>query len=83
MSGKPPGFRVKPFEQYLRQLIETDGHDAIARVETFAEAGLTDKPCGLKVAMANGACIFVQFVRTSPPGGEPDHPDFHIPDNRL
>lgn len=75
--------KVRPFETYLKQLIEADASPAIGGVQTFAEAGLTDKPCGLKVTMASGAKVYVQFVRTSIPGEQPDHDDFRIPANRI
>lgn len=75
--------KVRPFESYLKALIEADNSPAFTKVETFAEAGLTDKPAGLKVTMASGAAVYVQFVRTSAPGEGPDHDDFDIPPNRL
>lgn len=75
--------KVRPFEAYLKQLIEADGSPAIRGVQTFAEAGLRDKPCGLKVTMASGAAVYVQFIRTSVAGEGPDHNDFDIPASRL
>ena len=64
--------RVKRFEAYLKELMTTDDHAEIVSVQTFAEAGFTDKPVGLRVEFASGAAVFLQFVRTSPPGGD-DH----------
>jgi len=64
--------RVKRFEGYMKQLLLADDHEEIVSVETFEEAGFTDKPVGLKIEFASGAAVFLQFVRTSPPGGD-DH----------
>lgn len=76
--------KVRQFEGFMKGLIEGSGHDEINKVQTFAEAGLTDKPVGLKIEFTDGACVYVQFVRTSPPGGDqPDHADYKIPESRL
>lgn len=75
--------KVRQFEQYMKDLIEADNHADVNKVQTFAEAGLTDKPVGLKVEFTSGACVYVQFVRTSPRGGDVDHPDYKIPEGRI
>jgi hypothetical protein len=69
--GVPAGVRgervvkVPLFEQLMKDLLEPqDDKDMIVKVETFKEAGLTDKPYGLKVSFEDGSRIFVQFVRT-------------------
>lgn len=68
--------RAKTFETYLKQLIEKDQYKHIRSVQTFDEAGFTDKPYGLRIEFDNQAAVFIQFVRTSPPGGD----DFSKPD---
>lgn len=62
--------RVQRFEAYLKELLTAQNHDEITDVRTFAEADYTDKPNGLVIDFASGARVFIQFVRTSPPGGE-------------
>ena len=62
--------RVRRFEAWLKDLILKADQPEIAAVETFAEGGFTDKPVGLHVVFHSGAEVFVQFVRTSPPGGD-------------
>lgn len=64
--------RVKRFEAWMRDLIRDADHPEIVNVETFQEGGFTDKPVGLHIKFASGADAFIQFVRTSPPGGD-DH----------
>lgn len=64
--------RVGRFEAWMKELIQNADHPEITGVETFAEGGFTDKPVGLRISFASGAAVFVQFVRTSPPGGD-DH----------
>jgi hypothetical protein len=64
--------RVKRFEAWMKELIEAADHPEVSLVETFEEGGFTDKPCGLHVKFHSGAEVFVQFVRTAPPGGD-DH----------
>jgi hypothetical protein len=68
----------------MKSLLAANLHPDITDVQTFAEAGLTYKPVGLKVRFADGSAVFVQFVGTSPTGGDrPDHPDYKIPKERL
>lgn len=56
----------------------------IVSVQTFAEAGLTDKPAGLKIACADGSAVFVQFVGTSPDGGNyPEQPHYYLPPEKV
>lgn len=47
-----------------------NGSPAITQVQTFADAGIRDKPCGHVVRLRTGATIAVQWVRTSASGGE-------------
>lgn len=68
--------RVKRFEGFLKDLIEQADSPEITSVQTFEEAGLTDKPVGLRVQFASGATVFMQVVRTSGPGGD----DFSQPE---
>lgn len=81
--------RVKRFEGWMKDLIAGADHPEIKAVETFEEGGFTDKPCGLHITFHSGAEVFVQFVRTSPPGGD-DHsrperivnrPDYEVKGN--
>lgn len=84
--------RVGRFEAWMKDLIKGADHPEITHVETFAEGGFTDKPVGLRIRFASGSDIFVQFVRTSPPGGD-DHsrperivtrPDYQVqPEDQL
>lgn len=57
--------RVLRFEALMRDLLTDADHPEITGVQTFAEAGYTDKPVGLVVSFASGAQVFIQFVRTS------------------
>jgi hypothetical protein len=78
------GTRVKPFERYLKDLLERDASPAMLKVETFEEADLTYKPAGLKITWDDGGCTFIQFLGTVGPGGsKPDRPDYEIPEGRL
>ena len=57
--------RVLRFETLIRDLLVEVDHPEITKVQTFTEAGYTDKPVGLVVSFASGAQVFIQFVRTS------------------
>jgi len=57
--------RVQRFETLMRDMLDAADHPEITNVQTFAEAGYTDKPVGLVVSFASGSQVFVQFVRTS------------------
>lgn len=46
------------------------GSPAITGVRSFADAGITDRPCGHVITLRTGATIAVQWVRTSASGGE-------------
>lgn len=46
------------------------GSPAISDVQTFADAGIRDKPCGHVITLRTGATIAIQWVRTSASGGE-------------
>ena len=81
--------RVKRFEAWMKETIQAADDPEISAVETFEEGGFTDKPVGLHITFHSGAEVFVQFVRTSPPGGD-DHsrperivtrPDYEVKGN--
>lgn len=46
------------------------GSPAITEVQAFADAGITDKPCGHVIRLRSGGSVAVQWVRTSASGGE-------------
>lgn len=46
------------------------GSPAITGVQTFADAGITGKPCGHVITLRTGAAVAIQWVRTSASGGE-------------
>lgn len=76
---------MKPryIEGLLRHLLQehmaANPQDGIADVQTFAEAGYTEKPLGLKITAQDGSAVFVQFVGTAPPGGSrPDEPHYYM-----
>jgi hypothetical protein len=62
--------RATRFERYLCDLLAGCGDPAIKDVLTFSEAGYTALPNGVQVSFVTGARIFLQIVRTSPPGGD-------------
>ncbi|GIH97932.1 hypothetical protein ACFFMN_05235 [Planobispora siamensis] len=43
--------------------------EVITSVESFAAAGITDKPVGAHIEFASGAQLLVQMVGTAPSGG--------------
>ncbi|MFB4307014.1 hypothetical protein [Actinomadura sp. GTD37] len=46
------------------------GSPAITQVQSFADAGIADRPCGHVITLRTGANVAVQWVRTSASGGE-------------
>lgn len=62
--------RITRFETFMHDLLARSGSSAIKDVRTFAEAGHTDKPAGIEVTFQTTASVLLQFVRTSPPGGD-------------
>ncbi|MEU8158142.1 hypothetical protein AB0B94_31190 [Micromonospora sp. NPDC048986] len=70
--------RLTYFEGFAAALLAQ--HPNIRRVQTLAEAGITDKPHGLRVDITGGGSVLLQFVRTSPSDGERlDRPDTFDP----
>ncbi|MEV5408634.1 hypothetical protein AB0K60_07325 [Thermopolyspora sp. NPDC052614] len=68
--------RAARFERYLRDLLAGSGNLAIKDVMTFGEVGYDSLPNGLQVSFLTGARIYLQVVRTSPPGGDSlDNPE--------
>jgi hypothetical protein len=85
--------KPKYIEGLLKHLVsgyvhgDQDGLPAGERVKgvlTFAEAGYTDKPVGLRIECADGSRVFVQFAGTSGPGGSrPDEPQYYLPPGKV
>lgn len=70
--------RLTYFEVFAAALLAQ--HPNVRRAQELAEAGITDKPYGLRVDIAGGGSVLLQFVRTSPSDGEPlDRPDVFDP----
>ncbi|ACY98093.1 MULTISPECIES: hypothetical protein [Thermomonospora] len=56
----------------------------IREVLTFEEAGLKDKPVGLRIECEDGSRVFVQFMGTSPAGGNyPEEPHYYMPPEKV
>ena len=77
--------KVAAVEADLKLLLERSGNGEVKAVETFAEWGKSpDKAAGLKVACADGADIFVLFLKAAPAGDRLDrHADYTIPPSML
>ena len=57
-------------------------HPGIARVQTCAEIGRWEQPAGLKITLADGWAVVIQFVGSygpNSPRGEPPTPESQIP----
>lgn len=56
----------------------------IREVVTFEEAGLTDKPLGVRIECGDGSRVFVQFLGTSADGGNyPEEPHYYLPPGKV
>lgn len=60
--------RLTRWDPWIAEVLA--GSPAIGSVQTFAEAGIRDKPCGHVITLRTGAKVAVQWVRTSASGGE-------------
>ncbi|MFC4055892.1 hypothetical protein ACFOY4_39915 [Actinomadura syzygii] len=47
-----------------------NGSPSVTGVQTFAAAGIKDKPCGHVITLRTGATVALQWVRTAATGGE-------------
>jgi len=75
-----PAVKVGVLEQLLKRAVESQGHDEIAKVAAYAEAGLTSSPVGLKVTCTDGSEIYCLFIGIAPPGANTFmHPEYRIP----
>lgn len=75
-----PNVKVGELERLLKKAIEALDHQEIANIQTYAEAGLTAKPAGLKVTFVDGSEIYAMFVGVAPPGANTfTHPEYRVP----
>lgn len=80
----PTSLRVEEFEQVMKNLLASAGHNGITRVQTYKEWGKSGKPAGLRVECADGSEIFASFQRAwGPHGDQPSVPDYTIPEELL
>ncbi|MGA8115050.1 MAG: hypothetical protein WCA46_15400 [Actinocatenispora sp.] len=62
--------RAPRYEQFVKGLIEANQPAAIASVQTFAEAGHTEDPRGVKIGLSTGSAVYLRFNHGSPPAGD-------------
>ena len=75
-----PAVKVGELEQLLKKAVEATDSNEVSAVQTYAEAGLTTKPAGLKVTFTDGSEAYAMFVGVAPPGANTfTHPEYRIP----
>lgn len=66
--------RPGPFADLLKGWLTDVQYPHVARVQTCAEVGRWEQPCGIQVTLDDGWAALIQVVRASPPGGDGDVP---------
>lgn len=61
--------RAQRFQDWLLEQLQADLPPAVSKAASFAEAGYTERPLGVALALSSGASVYVQIVRGSPPDG--------------
>ncbi|MBB5431325.1 hypothetical protein [Nocardiopsis composta] len=61
--------RAPRFQDWLLEQLQADLPPAVSKAASFAEAGYTERPLGVALALSSGASVYVQIVRGSPDDG--------------